>query len=119
MEKKTSVFDLNEKMAALVAYSFFFITGIMVIIMERENKFVRFAALQSIVFFILMALVGTTIGVLSIIPILGWIFRVVGSFIAIVTVVTWLFLMLTAAAGKAIKIPIIGQICWNHVHKEK
>ena len=60
-----SVFGLSENAAAVFAYLFAFVSGIVVLIMEKENKVVRFAALQSTVFFLTGFLILSILGVIS------------------------------------------------------
>jgi len=55
--EKTST-GLQENIAGLLCYVLGWVTGIIFLFIEKENKFVRFHAVQSIVVF----------GVLSIIP---------------------------------------------------
>ncbi|MCL2235689.1 MAG: hypothetical protein FWB98_04500 [Defluviitaleaceae bacterium] len=112
-----SVFGLSENWAAFLAYVFGFVSGIVVLIMEKENKFVRFAALQSTVVFLVFFVVNLVLGILSGIWIIGWIFAFVRWAMGIATFATWLYLIITAASGRAVKLPIIGDICWEQVHK--
>ena len=50
MEKKTST-GLQENIAALLSYLGWWITGIVFLLLEPDNKFVRFHAIQSILLF--------------------------------------------------------------------
>ena len=126
---KTSVFNLNENVAAALSYAFGPVTGLIALIMERDNKFVRFHALQSTLWFLLLWVVNWGLGlvvrilysVLRIIPPLGWLFRVLtnpigGIFIAVL-VVSGLFLMYKAYKGETYKLPIIGDVVWTQIHK--
>ena len=106
-----SVFGLNENLAAALAYLGVFITGIIVLVMERENKFVRFAALQSTVFFLITWALGAIINWL---PIIGWL---VGWVVPAIAFIGWICLTFMAYKGQAFKIPILGDICWEQVHK--
>jgi len=112
-----SVFDLHENMAAALAYLGIFISGIVILIMEKENKFVRFAALQSTVFFLAMFVGGWVLGLLSWIPLLGILIGLVVRILSIGVFAVWLYLIYNAYKGRAIKLPIIGDICWEQVHK--
>ena len=112
-----NVFGLSENIAAAVAYLGFFVTGILFLIMERENKFIRFAALQSTVFFIAMAIISWVVGWFTWIPLLGILFGLINSAIGLVVVIVWLYTALTAWKGQAVKLPILGDICWEQVHK--
>ena len=91
---------LDENVAGALAYGLGWITGLALLLIERENRFVRFHALQStIVFGGLCALwfVGLSI------PLLGWLI----SFILIppLSAVLWLLLMFKAYQGERFKLP--------------
>jgi len=120
-----SIFGLPENVAAALSYIFGPFSGIAVLIMERENKFVRFHALQSTLWFVLVMVLGWVLGfisrILSVIPLLGRLAGLgiglilsIGGFLAIVSLV---FLMVMAASGKTFKIPIIGDVAWSQVNK--
>ena len=112
-----SVFGLNENMAAALAYLGFFITGIVILVLERENKFVRFAALQSTILFLPIFIITTVLGWIALMPLLGWIFGLVSWVIGVLAFLAWIYLMLTAYKGQPVKVPILGDICWDQVNK--
>ena len=114
---KKSVFGLDENLAAALAYLGIFISGIVVLILERENKFVRFAALQSTIFFGVASIVMWVLGLFDGLPLLGWLFGTASWLLGVACFVVWLYLMITAYKGQAVKLPILGDICWDQVHK--
>ena len=67
--KKSST-GLEPKIACLLAYIFSWLGGLIIYILEKENKFVKFHALQALIIGILEVL---CIIVISISVILGWI----------------------------------------------
>jgi uncharacterized membrane protein len=72
INKKTAI-GLDENIAGVLTYSLGWITGLAFLVVERENRFVRFHAIQStLVFGTLCVLwfVGVSI------PIVGWLFAV-------------------------------------------
>ena len=100
---KTSL-GMKPNLAALLSYLAGIITGILFYLLEKENKFVRFHAMQSIVtfgfFFALNLLLGF-------IPVVGWsIMPIVG----IVQLVVWIILMVKSYQGELFKLPIVGDI---------
>jgi uncharacterized membrane protein len=102
---KKTVLGVDENIAGALAYGLGWITGLAFLLTERENRFVRFHALQStIVFGVLCALwfVGLSI------PLLGWLI----SFILIppLSAVLWLLLMFKAYQGERFKLPFAGNI---------
>ena len=112
-----SVFGLQENLAAALAYFFGFVSGIVVLVMEKENKTVRFAALQSTIFFLVITLAMSILGLLSNIWLVGWAFGLVRWLIIIASFGTWFFLWFKALNGQTVKIPILGDICWEQVGK--
>ena len=107
MEKKdlgkTST-GVQANVAALLCYLVGFITGIIFIVIEKENKFVRFHAMKSIVVFGFLFVLGF---ILPFIPILGLILL---PFLWIVNVVLWIILMVKAYQGEKFKVPVAGDI---------
>jgi uncharacterized membrane protein len=96
-------FDAN--VAAALAYLLGWISGVVLLLTERQNRFVRFHALQSILVFGTLSLAWFLC--LSI-PLLGWLI----SFILIppVSAVLWLLLMFKAYQGDRFKLPLAGDI---------
>ena len=112
-----SVFGLSENMAAALAYLGVFVSGIVVLVLERENKFVRFAALQSVVLFLPLFIIMGVLNWFTVIPLLGLIFGLARWIVGVASFLLWLYLMLSAYKGQAVKVPILGDICWDQVHK--
>jgi len=77
------------------------VTGLLFLLLGRGNGFVRFHAMQSLIFFGAMSLVTT---VFNHIPFLGSI----GSGLGFVTFICWMVLMVKAARGRYYKLPLIG-----------
>ena len=78
------------------------VTGLLFLLLGRRNGFVRFHAMQSLIFFGAMSLVTT---VFTHIPFLGSL----GSGLGFVTFICWIVLMVQAARGRYYKLPIIGE----------
>jgi uncharacterized membrane protein len=101
--KTSTGFDAN--VAAALSYSLGWITGIVFLLAEPSNSFVRFHAMQSMIAF--LALSVLTI-VLQVIPILGMLIAV---FLVIpASAVLWLVLMFKAYQGERFKLPIAGDM---------
>lgn len=100
---KTSM-NLEENVAALLCYVLVWITGIVFLILEKENKFVRFHAFQSIFTFLPLFVAAWILGY---IPIVGW---MLATLIWILVIILWLVLMFKAYQGEKYKLPIVGDI---------
>ena len=102
--EKTST-GLEANVAAAISYLVGFVTGIIFLLVEKENKFVRFHAMQSTLVF--AGIVAIDI-LLQIVPILG---ALVVVFVVIpVSAILWLLLMYKAYQGEEFKLPLVGQM---------
>ncbi|PYR73660.1 MAG: hypothetical protein DMF86_19965 [Acidobacteria bacterium] len=100
--EKTST-GLDANVAAALSYLVGFITGVLFLVIEKDNRFVRFHAMQSTVVF--LAIVGIDI-LLQIVPILG---ALVVVFLVIpASAVLWLVLMYKAYQGEEFSLPVVG-----------
>ena len=101
-EKTASGFDAN--VAAALSYLVGFVTGAVFLVVEKRNRFVRFHAMQSTLFFAIAVLVQV---VLRLIPVVGFL---VFLFVVLpVSAVVWLLMMYKAYQGEEFKLPLIGQ----------
>ena len=102
--EKTST-GFNANVAAALSYLVGFVTGIIFLVIEKENKFVRFHAMQSTLVF--AGIVAVDI-LLRIVPILG---ALVVIFVVIpLSAILWLLLMFKAYQGEEFKLPLVGQM---------
>ena len=112
MEKKdlgkTSM-GLEANVAALLSYLLGFITGIVFFIIEKDNKFVRFHALQSIITFGILFVLGFVLGFM---PFIGY---MLGYLMWVIDIILWIILMIKAYQGEKFKLPIIGDIAEKQV----
>ncbi len=111
----TSSSGIEPNLAAALSYVLSIITGIIFFVIEKENKYVRFHAMQAILFGAAWIVLWIVLGIVSLglifVPVIGWIINAViylglglGGFIL------WLFLMYKAYQGERFKLPIIGDI---------
>ena len=106
--EKTST-GLQENVAGLLCYVGVWITGIIFLILEPKNRFVRFHAIQSIVTFGGLSIIG---GIFRFLPNFGAFstFNIVSFALSIVSLVLWIVLMVKAYQDGYYKLPIAGDI---------
>jgi len=105
---KTSM-GLEPNVAGLLCYVVGWVTGLIFLIMEKENQFVRFHAMQSIAVFGAITVADI---ILRFIPIIGWI---IAWLIGILAFVLWIILMLEAYRGQKYKLPWAGDFAEKQV----
>ncbi len=99
---KTST-GLEKHVASGLCYVFGWLSGLVFLLVEKENKEVRFHAMQSIIVFggfnvLNIALSISLVGI-PLIPILG-----------VVALVLWVLLMVKGFQGEQYKLPIAGDL---------
>ncbi|MGI6697501.1 MAG: DUF4870 domain-containing protein [Clostridia bacterium] len=95
---------MNENLAALLSYVLGFITGIIFFVIEKESRFVKFHAMQSI---LVSAALMVLSFVLGFIPFIGWIALIL---LGPVSFVLWILLMVKAYKYIWFKLPVVGDI---------
>lgn len=112
-EKSSTGLDAN--VAAALSYLLGLITGIVFYAIEKDSRFVKFHAMQSILVSLGVIVVWVVYvvlaNVLAWIPILGWIaLALLWAVIAIGALVLWIVLMLKAFQGERFKLPWFGDM---------
>jgi uncharacterized membrane protein len=93
---------LDPNLAGLLCYLLGLITGIVFLIIEKENRFVRFHAFQSLAVFGALFVLSLIAGF---IPVIG---RLISILLAPVGLILWILLMVKAYQGERYKIPLAG-----------
>ena len=131
---KTSFMNLDSNVGAMLCYiaNFLCCLGLVLAIVflftEKENRFVKFHAVQSLFLAALQIAVGIVIGILGLILSLAlnafdmswiaWILIFGLRFILlIVFLILWIMGGIKAYGGQWYKLPIIGNFAWNMVNK--
>ena len=100
----------NENLMGAGAYLLWWVTGIIFLVVEKNNKFVRFHAMQSLLLFgplhVLMIVLGF-------VPIIGWI---VGVFLSLGSFILWI-VMMWKAFGEMFKLPYVGDLAEKQLAK--
>jgi uncharacterized membrane protein len=107
-EKTASGFDAN--VAAALAYALGWITGILFLLMEPDNKFVRFHAMQSTIVFAALSVLCLLLQIVPLFGMLVTVFLVVPA-----SAVLWLLLMFKAYQGDRFKVPMAGDMAEQRI----
>jgi len=93
---------LEPNVAGLLCYVLGWVSGVVFLLLEKDDKFVRFHAIQSIAVF---GAINIAYLILFSIPIIGFVF---GYILYVLGFVLWIVLMIRAYQGEKIKMPWAG-----------
>ena len=131
---KTSFMNLDSNVGAMLCYILNFVCclglvlSIILLVTEKENRFVKFHAVQSLFLAALQIAVGIVIGILGLIlslalntfdmAWLAWILILGLRFILLlIFLALWIMGGIKAYGGQWYKLPIIGEFAWKTVNK--
>ncbi len=95
---------LDPNLAGLLTYLLGFLTGLLFLILEKKDSYVRFHAMQSTLTFLGLFVLNIVSGF---IPFLGGLIRLVAT---LGGVVIWILLMIKAFQGERYELPIVGEV---------
>lgn len=99
----------DPKRWAALSYALGFISGVVVLSMEKTDSYVRFHAWQSVLVFLLAALVSV---LLPTVPVIGhW--SLLQAAFRVSLVALWIVLMVKALQGDAYRLPLLGDLAAN------
>jgi uncharacterized membrane protein len=104
---------LAPNVAGALAYVLGPLTGILFLVLEKDNRFVRFHAAQSVTVGIGLIVVWIALSILSailaVVPIIGWIISILLSLVlGLGSFILWLVLMYRAYQGREWEVPLAG-----------
>jgi uncharacterized membrane protein len=112
MADKSST-GLEENLAGVLCYLFWWVSGLILAVLETRSKFVRFHALQSIYF---MGAISLSAIILNWIPLIG---AALSMVVWSIGVVLWIILMVKAYQGEMFKMPWAGNLAQAWVSKHQ
>lgn len=93
---------LESHIGGLLCYLLGFITGIVFLVIEKQDRSVRFHAYQSL----------ATFGGIFVISVVAGRIPLIGAFVSLllspVSLILWILLMVKAAQGERFKLPLVG-----------
>lgn len=109
---------LEENVAGALAYVLGIITGVLFLVMESDNRFVRFHAAQSIAlsiaFFVLYIALTIVQVALAFIPRIGGLISLLFSLVWLVVwlagFLVWVLMLYKAYSGEEYHLPVVGNI---------
>lgn len=110
-ENKNTVLGVTENLEGLLCYALGWVTGLIFLLLEQKNAFVRFHAMQSLVTFLGLFVITLVVGF---IPVLGLLANLL---LWPLSVVLWIVLMVKAYKGERYKLPVVGDFVEQQLAK--
>ena len=107
--ERKSKLDIDPKLASTLCYLFACVSGIIFLIIETENRQVRFHALQSLLTFGILAILSIGSAVLVIFTNFA-VFQLANVVVYLGQFVLWLILVVRTYQGQTIVLPFTGKI---------
>jgi uncharacterized membrane protein len=101
---------LDANVAAALTYLVGFITGVVFLAVEKDNRFVRFHAWQSTMVFGALFLIQVVLTI----TVVGWVLM---APLFLVQLVIWVLCMIKAFQGEMFKLPVIGEMAEKQLDK--
>ena len=102
-----SSLGMDANVAAALSYVLGWITGLIFFVIEKESKYVKFHAMQSIIF----SVAWTILSILLVVTVVG------PMFLGIVGLVVWVICIIKAYSGEMFKLPVIGDMAEKIANK--
>ena len=106
---------LDPHIAAMLAYLGWWITGVIVFVLEQENRYVRFHAMQAILAFGSLSAIGASLVAASLVTLFvsseGFqVLMVAAQALLLAGFVAWVVCLGKAYGGERWKLPLVGPI---------
>jgi len=112
---------LDENIAALLSYVFGWVSGLIFFLIEKDSRLVRFHAMQSLLFNVLVAVVGIALWIVLFVVfmIVAQISGTLATLLSLVSILVWgvfllgilagfILCLVKAFQGQYFKLPVIG-----------
>jgi uncharacterized membrane protein len=103
--------NMEPHIAAGLSYILGWITGLVFFLIEKQNRFVRFNAMQSIILSVAATVLSIALNIIGgflVFTSIGCLFTPLLSLVGLAFFVLWLICLINAFQGKYFKLPLIG-----------
>jgi uncharacterized membrane protein len=101
-----------------LSYVLGWITGLIFFLGEKQNRFVRFHAMQSILFFGSASILNVILNIAgSSVHGLGIAFSCLSGIVGIASLVIWVILLINSFQGKYFKLPVVGDYAEKYANQ--
>ena len=108
---------MQPNIEAGLSYVFGWVTGLIFFLMEKQNRFVRFHAMQSILFFGGLTVIQIILNVIGNFGFLGFFTGLIGAAVGIIGLIGYIVLLINAFQGKYFKLPVVGDYAEKYANQ--
>ncbi len=121
---------LEENIAALLSYVFGWVSGLVFFLIEKDSKLVRFHAMQSILFCVVIAVLCIALWILSFLflvvaamlpdimgSLIGLLATLLWLVFSVALLIAWILCLVRAYQGQFYKLPVVGNMAEKIVNK--
>jgi uncharacterized membrane protein len=108
---------MQPNIEAGLSYVLGWVTGLIFFLMEKQNRFVRFHAMQSILFFGGLTVIQIILSVIGSFPFLGLLTYLLGIALWLIFIVGYIVLLINGFQGKYFKLPIVGDYAERYANQ--
>jgi len=108
---------MQPNVEAGLSYVFGWITGLIFFLVEKQNRFVRFHAMQSILFFGGITVIDILLNIIGNFGFLGLFTFFISSAVGLIGIVGWIVLLINGFQGKYFKLPFIGDYAEKYANQ--
>lgn len=101
--------NMAPNILGLLAYLVWPISSIIIFVLEKRNRFVRFHAMQALLIGVGLIVLGIVSAILSGIPLIGFLLFIVTRIVDFAAFILWIYMMVQAFQGKMTKLPYVGE----------
>jgi len=108
---------MPQRIAALLAYLLAWVGGLIFYFGEKDNKFVRFCAMQSLMINAVLITAMVLLTILSRVDTIGVVFFVLNILVSVAVVGALVFLGVQGYRGYSVKLPFVGELAeqWSAI----
>ena len=107
---EASSMGIDPHVAGLLAYAFGWLSGLVIFLIEKQHRQVRFHAAQSLVLFGGLTAAGIVLSIFSVVPVIGWVIGILSLLLWPVSGVLWVVMMIQGYKLNPVKLPVVGDI---------
>lgn len=108
---------LEANVAGFLTYVLGFLSGLFFFLIEKDNKFVRFHAIQSMIIFGAIYLLHIVIRFVFCGPSMAILLKTFTALLNIASLIIWIILLIKSYEGEKFKLPKIGNFALKQANK--